>query len=213
MLGKFHYQYENFKGLVKERGFKSALNEAVYFNREIILVARDLNKPLPRLRQDFDMSLILLDKKELLKIEDLKFPDKARELKGRAYLCSGFAAFLGVIGKNIIAELWWTNSLHIRDRIIHPDLIWMKLDLKEDEIYGFDVFVAPEYRGTPAPKMFISSYMHELKRIGYSKIFGWIFKDNIPSAWLHRILSFKEIGRVKGHRFFFLEMKNGKLCF
>ena len=66
MLGKFHYQYENFKGLVKERGFKSALNEAVYFNREIILVARDLNKPLPRLRQDFDMSLILLDKKELL---------------------------------------------------------------------------------------------------------------------------------------------------
>jgi hypothetical protein len=211
LLEKFRWQYENLKDLVKEEGFKSTLKQAVYFNREMILVSRDLKKPLPKVKQNFDMNLVLLDGKELSKIEGFKFPNKVREVKARAYLRRGFAVFLGVIGSDVIAEQWWINSSHIRDGIIHQDVIWMKLDLKEDEIYAFELFVAAKYRGTPATNKFATSYMHELSKMGYSKILGCYFKDNIPSAWHHRVFKFDEIGTVKRHRFFFLEIKNGKL--
>jgi len=212
-LETFRYQYENFKELVKRGGLKSALHESVYFNREMVLVERDLTKPLPKLKKDFDINLILLGRGSSSRIDDLKFPNKVRELKGRAYSRRGFSAFFAVIGSMVIAEQWWTSSSHIRDKIIHPDLRWMELQLKEDEIYAFDLFVAPEYRGTAATNKFAVTYMNEMRKAGYSKIFGGYFKGNIPSAWFHRTFSFSEIRKVKRSRFFFLEIKNGKLCF
>jgi hypothetical protein len=209
----FRYQYENFKELMKRGGFKSALHESVYFNREMVLVERDLTKPLPRIKQDFDISLILLGKGSSSRIDELNFSSKVRYLKGRAYSRRGFSAFFGVIGSKVIAEQWWTSSSHIRDKIIHQDLKWIELQLKEDEIYAFDLFVAPEYRGTPTTNKFAVAYMNEMRKAGYSKLFGGYFRDNIPSAWFHRTFSFGEIRKVKRHRFFLLEIKNGKLCF
>jgi hypothetical protein len=211
LLEKLRWQYENVKDLIKEEGFKSTLSQAVYLNREMVLVSRDLKKPLPRVRQNFDMSLILLDGKEKSKMEGFKFPNKVREVKARTYLRKGFAVFLGVIGSNVIAEQWWINASHVRAGIIHQDVIWMKLDLKEDEIYAFELYVGAEYRGTPATNKFALGFMDELRKMGYSKMFGCYFRDNIPSAWYHRVFKFDEIGIVKRHRFFLLEIKNGRL--
>jgi len=212
-LKKFRHQYENLKEMVKQEGFKSTIRKAVYFNREMVLVERDLTKPFPKLKQDFDINLILFGRGSSSRIGELDFPNKARELNGQGYARRGFSAFFGVIGSKVIAEQWWINSSHIRDKIIHPDLKWMELQLKEDEIYAFDLFVAPEYRGTPATNKFALTYMNEIRKAGYSKIFGGYFKDNIPSAWYHRTFSFSERRKIKFHRFFFLKIKNGRLSF
>jgi hypothetical protein len=213
ILEKFRYQFENFKELVNQGGLKSALHESVYFNREMVLAERDLTKPLPKLKKDFDITLILIGRGSSTQIDELKFPNKVRELKGRAYSRRGFSAFFAVVGSKVIAEQWWISSSHIRDKILHPDLRWMQLQLKEDEIYAFDLFVAPEYRGTPATNKFAVTYLNEMRKAGFSKLFGGYFKNNIPSAWYHRTLLFSEKGKMKRHRFFFLEIKNGKLCF
>jgi len=213
ILEKFRYQYENFKELVKEAGFKSTFRRCVYFNRKMVLVEKDLTKPMPKLKHDFEIDLILVGRGSSTQIDELDFLNKARALNARRYLRSGFSAFLGVIGSKVIAEQWWINSSHIRNKIIHPDFKWMDLQLKEDEIYAFDLFVTPEYRGTPATNKFALTYMNEMRKAGYSKIFGSYFKDNIPSALYHRTFSFNEIRNVKFHRFFFLMIKNGKLCF
>jgi hypothetical protein len=208
----FRYQYENFKELMKQEGFKSAIHESIYFNREMVLVERDLTKQLPKLKQDFDIGLILIGKGSSTQIDELRFPNKVRELKGLTYSRRGFSAYLAVIGSKVIAEQWWTSSSHVRDKIIHPDPIWMGLELKEAEVYAFDLFVAFEYRGTPVTNKFTLSYMNEMRKAGYSKLYGSYFKDNIPSAWFHHTFSFDERRSVKRHRFLFLEIKDGKLC-
>jgi hypothetical protein len=212
LLEKFYWQYENVKDIVKERGFKSVLSQAVYFNREMVLVSRDLNKPLPKLRRKFDLNLISVGREGFEKIEQYAFPSKVREVKARAYLRRGFSAFLGVVGNEIVAEQWWISAADIQQGIIHQDVVWMELDLKKHEIYAFELFVAPAYRGSPVTSVFTASYMSELVRMGYNKILGCYFKDNIPSALHHRFFTFDELGTVSRHRFLFLEVKNGRLC-
>jgi nicotinamide mononucleotide adenylyltransferase len=212
-LAKIHYQYENFKGVMKEEGLKAALHEAVYFNREMVLVERDLTKPFPKLRQNFDLAIVMIGEQNSSEIEKFEFANKIRMLKSLAYLGKGFWAFLGVSNSKVIAEQWWTNSSNVQKNIIHPDLVWMRLNLKEDEVYAFDLFVSPEYRGTAATNKFVLGYMNELTRAGYVKIFGSYFKDNIASAWFHRVFSFEPLRNVSRYRFFFLEIKDRKICF
>ncbi len=214
-LETFYYQYQNFKTLLREKGFKTAVSEAVYFNREIVMVERDLNKPLPKLKGDFDLRLITVneDENNMGVTRKLKFSNKVRELKFNAYSRRGYKAFLGIHNEKVVAEQWWMSALDVQHNIIHPDLRWLKLDLKDGEIYAFDLLIVPEYRGAPLTNKFIFSYINELKKLGHSKIYGTFFLDNIPSLWIHRMLSYNETQKMKRHRFFFLEIKNGKICF
>lgn len=207
LLEKFHYRLQSLKTLLNEKGFRSAIKEVIYFNREAVIVERYLNKPVPKLKYDFVLHLTPLDRENPQEITEYKFPNKVRELKCLAYLNKGYKGFLGIDDRKVIAEQWY-----VCNNIKHPDLRWIELDLKNDEIYAFDLFVAPEYRGTSAINVFIASYLTELRTMGFSKTFGYFFSDNIPSQWIHRLFSYSEIKRIKRHRFFLLEIKNGKLC-
>lgn len=128
-LVKIHYQYEDFKNIMKEEGLKKALCEAVYLNREMLLVERDLTKPFPKLRQNFDMGIVVIGKQNLQESDKFEFPNKVRKLKSIAYLRKEFTGFLGVIGSKVIAEQWWTNLSHVRNGMVHPDLVWMRVNL------------------------------------------------------------------------------------
>lgn len=207
---KIKYQFAQFELLIKEKDLLGALKEALYFNREMVLVEKYLETPLPNLKKIFPMNLILI-KGSVLNSEQYEFSNKVRKMKSKVYLKNGFNAFWGIYKNKIIAEQWWTDFT--KDKNTHPDLKWMKINLKPGEIYAFDLFIDPEYRGSQATNFFIWNYLTELKKLNYQKIYGSFFTDNLPSLWIHRIFSYNEFKKVKRHRFFFFEIKDGKLCF
>jgi hypothetical protein len=211
-LKKIRYQFEQFKLLIKGKGLKLALKDAFYINREMILVERELDKPLPKMKKFIDLKLVLLNKGDIEKIKNYEFADKVRKLKSKNYLSKGYNGFFMIKNNKIIAEQWWVSKKINKRGIPHPDLKWMRRELKDGEIYAFDLFISPEFRGSPLTIFFIGSYLMELKKMNFLKIYGCFFTDNIPSLWVHRIFSYNEIGKVMRHRFFCLEIKNKMLC-
>lgn len=210
---KLRCQYHNLLMFIKDEGLKSAFNQAIYLNDEFIVVERDLSKPPPTFRRNFDLRIVTLEKRNLDEVKNYKFARKVRELKCLSYLKKGYNVFLGVQNTTVIAEQYWISTEQIKANTIHPDLKWMKREIQDNEIFAFELFTSPDYRGTPATNIFLSSYFKELVRLGYAKIFGFFPRNNIPSMWLHRMFSFEETNRVKAHRFLFFHMINGKfLC-
>jgi len=44
------------------------------------------------------------------------------------------------------------------------------------------------------------SALKALKDKGYERVYGYCTADNLPALWVHRIMGYKELGRLKMHR-------------
>ena len=54
------------------------------------------------------------------------------------------------------------------------DLSRFGLGLADGEIYGYDLFVAPEHRGRGMPAEFLAGVEPALARLGYRRMFGFV---------------------------------------
>lgn len=213
VIRRMHYQFESFKDYHTKHGLLSALKEAIYFNKEVIVLERELEKPLPTFAYTSDVKLVRVERKNFGELTPLyQGSNKIRLFKSLAYLDSGYSGFLGICQNTLIGDVWWVKGSHNPEQSVHPDLRWLKIHLKDDEVYTFDLFVTPESREKGIANLFVMGYLRGLRRLGYSKAFAYVFTDNIPSMWTQRILSWKEIDRIKRHRFFYIEIKGRYLC-
>lgn len=130
-----------------------------------------------------------------------------RHAKAIAYLNRGYRGFALARGRHVCGDIWYVSRSGLRDdgkEALHPDLEWLHIQCGHNEVYAFDMHVYPEQRGKNLAVLLQNGALHEMKKKGFTKAFGYYWADYIPALWVHRTLRWKEVSRIKVSRVFFI---------
>jgi GNAT superfamily N-acetyltransferase len=181
-------------------GFKDTMKELFYFNREMILVRKDLNTWEPgEIDQSVNYTIVHKDNsQEIEKKFNLQLFDHYAQINCKTLLCSKDDTCIGFIR--------WTQDKTFKD------LQKLEINLEPNQAYMFDFFLFPAYRGTPVGRDISFYAIQHLKSLGIAKYYGYFFADNFPALWWHRtICRTEEYKKIKAHKFILLEMVNGNV--
>jgi len=112
------------------------------------------------------------------------------------YLRLGYQGFLGVRDGRIIGYQWWVDN-SFDSSCTHPHVDRYSIGLEDGDVYGFDYYVAPEYRGGGTGTAFFGDIQGRLRRYGYRRMWGVVFRDNIAARWLYSLYNHETVRRVK----------------
>jgi hypothetical protein len=135
----------------------------------------------------------------------LLFPVRNRFLKAAHYLDKGYRGFALVNGNEVIGDIWYAAAPAAENGTIPPDVKWLGIRCKDCYAYTFDMYVNPAKRGGAMAALLQLGALHELKKMGFDRAFGYFWSNNIPALWIHRTLKWSEHARIKMTRFFFIK--------
>lgn len=171
-------------------------------NRVIVLLQVDLSVPKNRVRQrdaSDDFQLLELDgavtERTAAAIEAVD-PARAASVRGRVR--RGTAGFAAQWQGEPIGYVFWVAGTSDANAIVHPDLGWIPLRPRADEVYTFDYFVVPQWRGKGG--VFCRHVQQAQHELGHLRSFGYVYLDNRAALWLYRTVGWTEAGRIIEHK-------------
>lgn len=129
--------------------------------------------------------------------QSLTYPDKERRKTVMKYLRKGYRGVALVDGNDVIGDIWYASAATQRRGAVHPDLKWLGIKCGDNAAYAFDMYLPPARRGKNMANMLQNGALHEIKKNGYSRALGYFWADNLPALWVHRMLKWNELKRVK----------------
>jgi hypothetical protein len=183
-------------------GIAKTFKDLIYFNREIILVEKDLLSWEPK-EYDNNLEYIIVDH-ENSKMIEIKFNLPLFD----HYAQNKCNSVIAVKDNKCLGFIRYTEDNNFQD------LRKFNIELESKHAYMFDFFVFPEYRGSSAGKDISHYAIQNLKNMGISKYYGYFFSDNFPALWWHRtICKTNEFKKLKTHKLVILEFIDGKFVF
>lgn len=171
-------------------------------NREIILLRVDLTNPKNRLRsRDEKAGFRLHDlTPELVpRIEEvLRATEPARVPNLTDRLAQGMSGLVGELDGEIIGYVFYRAGSDDPSDRIHPDLDWLPLAPRSNDVYTFDYFIPERHRGLG--NLFARAVQDRQHRDGFVASYGYVYAQNRAALWLYRTIGWKEIGRVVEHK-------------
>ena len=89
-------------------------------------------------------------------------------------MSEGKRALLGFRDDTLIGYIWWHDDSYAANDCY---LSRFGVALAEGEVYGDDLFIAPEHRGHGTPAAFVAAVEAELVRLGYRRMYGFVDSD------------------------------------
>ncbi|HEX7300429.1 MAG TPA: GNAT family N-acetyltransferase [Solirubrobacteraceae bacterium] len=128
-------------------------------------------------------------------------------------LAEGKRALLGFRDGRLIGYIWWHDATQAVNGFY---LSRFGVELADDDVYGYDLFIAPEHRGRGTPAEFVASVEAELARRGYRRMYGFVDGGNMPARWLwttsgHEVVMRRHTRRVL-RRLMFVEGRGWQRC-
>lgn len=184
---------------LRTEGFRATLHELFYSGRVMVAVEKEIGPSTSMLKTGMRSEVISRDNYR-------DYQDKPG-VRNIIHYCKHGSYCLAVFeGDTCLGYQLWTNDNKF------ADLRKLGLALDKDEVYLFDLFVFPAFRGTVVPKIVSVETFNYLASVGTRKICGFFFLDNIKALWWHRaFLKCRETKRVPASRFLFIESVNGRL--
>lgn len=115
---------------------------------------------------------------------------------------------VALLHDEIIGYLWWWTH----DQGVHPppEILFYNVKVKKGDAYGFNFFIAPQFRGHGNSIEFLSRHFSMLRSLGYKNSTGIHGTDSLPVSWTYRLVGFKEtrifpVYAFFGHRLVFNE--------
>jgi GNAT superfamily N-acetyltransferase len=109
-------------------------------------------------------------------------------------LAEGRRALLGFRGGELIGYFWWHDDAQPGSDFY---LARFGLGLADGEMYGYDLFIAPEHRGSGTPAEFLAGVEAALARLGYRRMFGFVESTNRPARWLYATSGYEDVMRCR----------------
>jgi GNAT superfamily N-acetyltransferase len=187
---------------IKLNGFIHFMQQLAFINKIAVPVEKDLTRlsPIHSSFNKTDMELIEIVP-ETFAGKGFVYPVKNRYLKVNHYFKKGYRGYALVNGNKVAGDIWYAASQRFDGFLVHPDLQWLGIQSKEGEVYTFDMFLNPEERGRNLATYFQNAVLHELRKKGFKKAYGYFYLKNIPALWVHRTLRWKELEHVRVTRF------------
>jgi GNAT superfamily N-acetyltransferase len=190
------------------------LNEMVFVNKVAVTVEKDLSSlpPLEDALNGAGVKIVEITPDSILQgaesLQALIWPaenkSENRYAKALRYLRKGYRGLALVRGKEVSGDIWYVGAHNDQMRAMHPDMKWLGIRCKKNEAYAFDMHLYPGVRGKNLAALLQNGALHEMKKNGFTRAFGYYWAANLPALWVHRTLRFKELDRVNASRFLFI---------
>jgi GNAT superfamily N-acetyltransferase len=202
----FNYLWRRTKDFLKTIKLDIAyyyVKDFFYINRVAVTVEKDLSSlsPLGDSFYQAGIKLVAITP-DLLAQEGktqqtLVFLNENRRLQALNYLNKGYRGFALVKGTEVSGDIWYVNAQHDQKGSIHPDMKWLGIRCRDNDVYTFDMYLHPDHRGNNVANFLQNGALHEIKKQGFSRALGYYWADNIPALWVHRTLRWKVLERIK----------------
>lgn len=87
------------------------------------------------------------------------------------------------------------------------DEFYCNIDLQDKESFSFNTYISKEFRGKKLIKILLNEKLFQLKKDGYSKIWGLIYPSNMASRKSFRENGWKEIGYYRFLKLLFMDFR------
>lgn len=118
-----------------------------------------------------------------------------------SYLDNHYKGAIAELDGKMIGFVWWTDAQKNEPQYRHPHLKRYNLELNDDEAWGFDLFILPEFRGGNVASDFFFLFRKHLREKGYSRVWGFAQADNLPAMWVHKLQKYENVATVTSHLF------------
>jgi GNAT superfamily N-acetyltransferase len=118
----------------------------------------------------------------------------ARAMRRHAQVRGDREAMLAFVGKELVGYLWWMDQRSARDDI---DVVRLGPAVDEDDVYAFEMFVAPERRAHGTASSFVTGACDQLAQLGYRRVWGFVDHDNVPARWLYSTNGWSTVRRSR----------------
>lgn len=132
----------------------------------------------------------------------ITFAVPSRKAKAFRNLKRGMRGFALVKDSIVVGDLWCVAPLDKKKQVVHSDLTMLKIKCAEGDAYAQDMLIDPQYRGKNLAVPLQRALQLTLKKEGWKKVYGAYYDDNIPAMWMHKMLKFKELPKLRVSRFF-----------
>ena len=181
----------------------------VRFGREAARVDRSAARPSPRRGSVLDLtphdwlasSARTAEQSSLIRQFNERHREKQDAIACASYLKNGYGGFVALSNAEPVGYWWWVDN-RIETTLTHPCIERLGLRLKDDEVYGFDYFVAPEYRDHGVGVKFLSLIYRELRKRGYRRVWAFVDAGNLPARWVYKAHGNKVVRRIVSHQLF-----------
>jgi GNAT superfamily N-acetyltransferase len=188
----------------REYGLTAALAYArgivkaqIYLESDEIVIAKDL----PR-GQEAESGTVRLEEAQAHHLPMLAQFNRRQRNATRTHrfttgMSEGKRALLGFRDDTLIGYIWWHDDSYAANDCY---LSRFGVSLTAGEVYGDDLFIAPEHRGHGTPAAFVAAVETELVRLGYRRMYGFVDATNMPARWLWTTSGYKVVKRRHTHR-------------
>ena len=205
MLNVLRMRLAQVAELVQANGWKSLFGELFFLRRTAVVVEKDLSEVTDRSEPLASARLKVLEiDKDMLFAGAYRFAVGSRYLKAVDRLNHGYGAYALAKGKVIVGDTWhFVSGDTDNPRVLHEDLQNFGFkNWKGNEIYTFDIYVAPGERKGGVSAAFQNSAMLGLRAKGYKKAYGFYWADNVAAQWCTRVTNrWKEVRAYSVSRF------------
>jgi GNAT superfamily N-acetyltransferase len=105
-------------------------------------------------------------------------------------LARGYRGLLARADGQIVGYGWYTGVT-----AVHPQMRLHGLDLQEDEVFTFDLFLAPFIRNRHAGLAFLVAGQRYMRARGVRRACNTVLASNRRSLWVHHQAGWKEVER------------------
>jgi GNAT superfamily N-acetyltransferase len=188
----------------REQGPSAALAYArgiaraqVYLESDEIVICKDLPRAEPAAAGAMRLEEAQAHHLPMLAEFNRRQSNATRTNRFAANMAEGKRALLGFRDDTLIGYIWWHDSSYTANDCY---LSRFGVALAEGEVYGDDLFIAPEHRGRGTPAAFVAAVEAELVRLGYWRMYGFVDATNLPARWLWTTAGYQIVKRRHTHR-------------
>ncbi len=172
---KFRVAFERAREVLRQEGVRSLwfklLGETLY--RRLLLLERPLQDPIPTVTARVPVEISLLQKSEIA--EYVEFRVEADESEIQSELEAGYWCFVARSQGRMVATSWAA-----------PNYAWLdylsrELRLAPDEVYAYDSFTQPAFRGQNLGPALTAEKLRYFRAAGYRRMVCTISPENRAS--------------------------------
>jgi ribosomal protein S18 acetylase RimI-like enzyme len=175
--------------MARQLGWREALSQlmdwtgyVIYRREDRFVIARTLTESPPPTRLTPDVRVEWAESRHLPVLAEFNRRHcNVRAMRRHVQVRGQRDAMLGFIGDELVGHLWWIDRRRAGDDV---DLLRLGHLLNDDDVYAFEMFVAPEHRGNGTASRFLGEACEELARLGYRRIWAYVDHTNVPARWL-----------------------------
>lgn len=183
---------------------QNLFHEQAFMQRIVVPVVKDLTTftQQPDPLQNSGYRFVEL-KPDELRTGKWNFSVHSRYFKALRNIKKGMRGFALVKDTTVVGDLWCIAPSGQEIPIDHPDLRMLGITCKKGDAYAMDMLIDPAYRKYKLAAPTLLSLQLTLKQEGWHRLYAYYYEDNIPSKWMHWMLKFTELPKLRVSRFFF----------